>query len=73
MLLILGLFLELRLAFWVTMGIPVSFLGALLFMPTLDVTVNMISLFAFIVVLGMVVDDAIVVGENIFENRQRKA
>jgi multidrug efflux pump subunit AcrB len=70
-LLILGLFLELRLAFWVTMGIPVSFLGALLFMPTLDVTVNMISLFAFIVVLGMVVDDAIVVGENIFELRER--
>lgn len=70
-LLILGLFLELRLAVWVTMGIPVSFLGAVLFMPTLDVTVNMISLFAFIVVLGMVVDDAIVVGENIYEMRQR--
>ncbi|MEM6296804.1 MAG: efflux RND transporter permease subunit, partial [Myxococcota bacterium] len=70
-LIILGLFLELRLAFWVTMGIPVSFLGAVLFMPTLDVTVNMISLFAFIVVLGMVVDDAIVVGENIYELRQR--
>ncbi len=70
-LLILGMFLELRLAFWVTMGIPVSFLGAVLFMPTLDVTVNMISLFAFIVVLGMVVDDAIVVGENIYEMRQR--
>ncbi len=70
-LIILGLFLELRLAFWVTMGIPVSFLGAVLFMPTLDVTVNMISLFAFIVVLGMVVDDAIVVGENIFELRQQ--
>lgn len=70
-LLILGLFLELRLAFWVTMGIPVSFLGAVLLMPTLDVSVNMISLFAFIVVLGMVVDDAIVVGENIYEMRQR--
>lgn len=70
-LLILGLFLELRLAAWVTLGIPVSFLGAVLFMPTLDVTVNMISLFAFIVVLGMVVDDAIVVGENIYEMRQR--
>lgn len=68
---ILGLFLEVRLAFWVTMGIPVSFLGAVLFMPWMGVTVNMISLFAFIVVLGMVVDDAIVVGENIFEMRQR--
>ncbi|MCA9705478.1 MAG: FAD-dependent oxidoreductase, partial [Myxococcales bacterium] len=61
-LLVLGLFLELRLAFWVTMGIPVSFLGALLLMPALDVSINMLSLFAFIVTLGMVVDDAIVVG-----------
>ncbi|MEM9463469.1 MAG: efflux RND transporter permease subunit [Myxococcota bacterium] len=70
-LLVLGLFLELRLAFWVTMGIPVSFLGALLLMPAMDISVNMISLFAFIVTLGMVVDDAIVVGENIYEARQR--
>jgi multidrug efflux pump subunit AcrB len=72
-LLILGLFLELRLAFWVTMGIPVSFLGALMLMPAMDVSVNMISLFAFIVTLGMVVDDAIVVGENIYEERLRGA
>ncbi|MCH9688574.1 MAG: efflux RND transporter permease subunit [Deltaproteobacteria bacterium] len=70
-LLVLGLFLELRLAFWVTMGIPVSFLGALLLMPAMDVSVNMLSLFAFIVTLGMVVDDAIVVGENIYEAQQR--
>ena len=70
-LLSLGLFLELRLAFWVTMGIPISFLGALLFMPSMDVSVNMISMFAFIVTLGMVVDDAIVVGENIYTFRQR--
>ncbi|HWB80861.1 MAG TPA: efflux RND transporter permease subunit, partial [Nannocystaceae bacterium] len=69
--LILGALLEIRLAFWVTMGIPTSFLGALMLMPTFDVSVNMISLFAFIVVLGMVVDDAIVVGENVFELRQR--
>jgi multidrug efflux pump subunit AcrB len=68
---VLGLFLEIRLAFWVTMGIPISFLGALLFMPSFDVSVNMISMFAFIVTLGMVVDDAIVVGENIFEQTQR--
>lgn len=67
----LGLFLEIRLAFWVTMGIPISFLGAILFMPTFDVSVNMISMFAFIVTLGMVVDDAIVVGENIYEQTQR--
>ncbi len=70
-LLLLGLFLDLRLAFWVTMGIPISFLGCFLFMPSMDLTVNMISMFAFIVALGIVVDDAIVVGENIFEYRQR--
>lgn len=70
-LLVLGMFLELRLAFWVTLGIPVSFLGALLLMPAIGVSINMISLFAFIITLGMVVDDAIVVGENIHEMRQR--
>ncbi len=69
-LVVLGMFLEIRLAFWVTMGIPVSFLGAILLAPAFDVTINMISLFAFIVVLGMVVDDAIVVGENIYARRQ---
>ncbi len=67
----LGVFLEFKLAFWVTLGIPTSFLGALLFLPGLDVTINMISMFAFIVALGIVVDDAIVAGENIYEYRQR--
>ncbi len=70
-LLLLGLTLELRLAFWVTMGIPISFLGCFLFLPGMDVTINMISMFAFIVSLGIVVDDAIVVGENIHEYRLR--
>lgn len=70
-LLVLGLFLELRLAFWVTLGIPISFIGALLLMPAADASINMISLFAFIVTLGIVVDDAIVVGEAIFERRQQ--
>ncbi len=70
-LLILGSLLEIRLAFWVTMGIPSAFLGALMLMPVMDVSINMVSLFAFIVVLGMVVDDAIVVGENVYELRQR--
>jgi multidrug efflux pump subunit AcrB len=70
-LLLLGLFLEFRLAFWVTMGIPISFLGCFLFLPGMDVTINMMSMFAFIVSLGIVVDDAIVVGENIYEYRQR--
>ena len=68
---LLGLFLEFKLAFWVTMGIPTSFLGAFLFLPGMDVTINMISMFAFIVALGIVVDDAIVVGENIYEYRNR--
>ncbi len=69
-LLVLGLFLSPRLAFWVTLGIPVSFLGSLLFLPGLDVSINLISLFAFIVALGMVVDDAIVVGEAIQYERE---
>lgn len=68
--LLLGLFLEPRLAFWVTMGIPVSFLGSLLFLPFFDVSVNMISLFAFIVSLGIVVDDTIIIGENVYRLRQ---
>ncbi len=67
----LALFLDLKLAFWTTMGIPISFLGAFWLMPVVDVSLNMISLFAFIMSLGLVVDDAIVVGENIFAYRQR--
>ena len=66
----LGLFLEIRLAFWVMLGIPTSFLGAFLFMPMFGASINMVSMFAFILVLGIVVDDAIVVGENIFRRRQ---
>ncbi|MBN2703516.1 MAG: efflux RND transporter permease subunit, partial [Pontiellaceae bacterium] len=69
--LILGLFLETRLAWWVMLGIPISFLGSFLFLPQLDVTINMISMFAFLLALGIVVDDAIVVGENIYEHEQR--
>ncbi|NNE19255.1 MAG: efflux RND transporter permease subunit [Myxococcales bacterium] len=68
-LLTLALFLEARLAFWVTLGIPISFAGSLLFFPVTDVSINMISLFAFIITLGMVVDDAIVVGESIYKHR----
>ena len=70
-LLVLALFLKLRLAGWVSLGIPISFLGAIAVMPHLDVSVNLLSLFAFIVVLGIVVDDAIVVGENIYTHYQR--
>jgi multidrug efflux pump subunit AcrB len=69
-LVVLSLFLEVRLAFWVMMGIPISFLGAFLILPSLDLSINMISLFAFIIALGIVVDDAIVVGENIYHYRK---
>ena len=64
--LMLALFLRVRLAFWVMMGLPVCFLGTLLIMPLefVNVTINVISLFAFILVLGIVVDDAIVMGES---------
>ncbi len=64
----LGLFLNLRLAFWVMLGIPISFAFGLLLLPRVDVSINMISLFAFIMVLGIVVDDAIIVGENVFRH-----
>lgn len=67
--LVLGMFLRIRLALWVMLGIPISFFGAMLMMPSLDVSINMLSLFAFILALGIVVDDAIVVGENIYTHR----
>ncbi|MCR9201211.1 MAG: efflux RND transporter permease subunit [Planctomycetaceae bacterium] len=69
-LVILALFLEFRLAFWVMMGMVVSFVGGLLFLPLVGISINMISLFGFLVVLGIVVDDAVVVGENVYEKRQ---
>ncbi len=69
--LVLALFLRFRLALWVSLGIPVSFLGAIWLMPVLGVTINLITLFAFILVLGIVVDDAIVVGENIYTHYRR--
>ncbi len=70
--LILALFLRLKLAFWVMVGLPVAFLGAFFLMPTVDVTVNMLSLFGFILVLGIVVDDAIVIGESAYTNIREK-
>ncbi|WP_221797774.1 efflux RND transporter permease subunit [Oceanobacter mangrovi] len=68
---LLSLFLEYRLAFWVTMGIPTAFLGAMLLLPLFDVSINMFSMFAFIIALGIVVDDAIIAGENIYEHMQK--
>ncbi len=68
---ILALFLQYRLAFWVMMGMTISFVGAVLFLPLANLSINMISMFGFLVVLGIVVDDAIVVGENVYEYRER--
>jgi multidrug efflux pump subunit AcrB len=70
-LLVLALFLRLGLAFWVAIGIPICFLGAVLCLPFFDVTINLISLFAFILVLGIVVDDAIVTGESVYSEQQK--
>ncbi len=65
---LLTLFLRMELAFWVVLGIPVSVIGAFAFMPVFDVTINYTSMFAFILILGIVVDDAIVTGENIYKH-----
>jgi len=67
---VLALFLELRLAVWVSLGIPISFFGAIALMPGLDVSVNVLSMFGFVLVLGIVVDDAIIVGENIYRHQE---
>ena len=64
--LILGLFLHVKIASWVIVGLPVAFLGAFMMLPVVGVTVNMMSLFAFILVLGIVVDDAIIIAESAY-------
>ncbi|WP_372931698.1 efflux RND transporter permease subunit, partial [Shewanella putrefaciens] len=71
--LILALFLDLKLAFWVMVGLPVCFLGTMLIMPLepFSMTINMLTLFAFILVLGIVVDDAIVIGESAYSEVER--
>lgn len=65
-LIVLGLFLRPMLAIWVTIGIPVAFAGGLIVMPFFDLTANVMSIFGFIIVLGLVVDDAIVTAENVY-------
>ncbi|MBX2839189.1 MAG: efflux RND transporter permease subunit [Gammaproteobacteria bacterium] len=70
-LLLLSLFLRFWVAVWVFVGIPVSILGGIALMPVMGVTINLLSLFAFILVLGIVVDDAIVTGENIYTHMRR--
>lgn len=64
--LILALFLRLKLAFWVMMGLVIAFLGAMWMLPAVGVTINLISLFGFLIVLGIVVDDAIIIGESVY-------
>ena len=73
-LVILGLFLHLKVAAWVLIGLPVAFLGAFMFLPVpfVDVSINMMSLFAFILVLGIVVDDAIIIGESAYTETEEK-
>jgi len=68
---ILALFLRLKLAFWVMVGLPVAFLGTMWVMQVPDVTINMLSLFGFILVLGIVVDDAIIIGESVYTQIRR--
>ena len=70
-LIVLSLFLRPSIAFWVGVGIPVSFLGGFALMPYLGLTLNMLSMFAFLLVLGIVVDDAIVTGENIYRHQRK--
>lgn len=65
-LIVLGLFLRPMLAFWVTLGIPVAFAGGFIVMPYLGLTANVMSIFGFIIVIGLVVDDAIVTAENVY-------
>ena len=69
--LLLSCFLEYRLAFWIMMGMTIAFVGSITLLPVMDVSINMISMFGFLVALGIVVDDAIVVGENVYEFRER--
>ncbi|WP_421134511.1 efflux RND transporter permease subunit [Alteromonas sp. A079] len=72
--LVLSLFLKIKLAFWVIVGLPVCFLGTLFVMPMemVGVSINMLSLFAFILVLGIVVDDAIIMGESAYSEIDKK-
>lgn len=67
---VLALFLRLKLAIWVSLGVPLSILGALFAFPLAGVSINAISLFAFIMVLGLLVDDAVVVGENVHRHQE---
>jgi len=70
-LIFLSLFLNTRLAFWVAFGLPVAFLGMFVFAPFFDVTINVLSLFGMIIVIGILVDDGIVIAENIYQHYEK--
>ena len=70
-LLFLSLFLNVRIAFWVAAGLPISFLGMFIFAANLGVTINVLSLFGMIIVIGILVDDGIVIGENIYHHYEK--
>ncbi len=70
-LLFLSLFLNTRLAFWVAFGLPVAFLGMFMFAGYFNVTINVLSLFGMIIVIGILVDDGIVIAENIYQNYEK--
>ena len=70
-LIFLSLFLNARLAFWVAFGLPVAFLGMFIFAPMMGVTINVLSLFGMIIVIGILVDDGIVIAENIYQHYER--
>ena len=69
---VLGIFLHLKIAAWVIIGLPMAFLGAFMMMPVVDITINVMSLFAFILVLGIVVDDAIIIAESAYSETEAK-
>ena len=68
---LLAMFLRIRLAFWVALGIPISFLGMFILANIIGITINVLSLFGMILVIGILVDDGIVIGENIFQHYER--
>ena len=70
--LLLGIFLRIRIAMWVVIGLPIAFLGCLYFLPFVGITINIVSLFGFIVVIGVVVDDAIIIAESASAETERR-
>jgi Cation/multidrug efflux pump len=70
-LIFLSLFLNTRLAFWVAFGLPIAFLGMFIFAPMFNVTINVLSLFGMIIVIGILVDDGIVIAENIYQHYEK--